>query len=178
MKLLRWLTATAAILLLVQGGNACIEGLDLQKMVAKTDVAVHGTITNVRTVKFTPENDDRLIYTILTIEGTSLYDNKPLSIDAAFLGGTFEGESMMVTSMPAPSEYRLGNDVVVFSGEVQGWGPDVDRCVYASMGGIFRTVDSRNGKVVLGKGKGFAVEDNQTVSILANNIAKLTSEAK
>lgn len=178
MNLLRWLTATAAILLLVQGGNACIEELDLQKIVSKTDVAVHGTITDVRTVKYTPENDDRLIFTILTIEGVSLYDNNPITVDAAFLGGTFEGESMMVTSMPAPSEYRLGNDVVVFSGEVQGWGPEVDRCVYAAMGGIYRTVDSRNGQVVLGKGKGFAVEDNQLVANLINNIAKVSQEAK
>lgn len=178
MKLLRWLTATAALLLLVQGGNACIEELDLKMMVSKTDVSVHGTITNVRTVKFTPVNDDRLIYTILTIEGTNLYDNSPLTVDAAFLGGTFEGESMMVTSMPAPSEYRLGNDVVVFSGKVEGWGPEVDRCVYASMGGIFRTVDSRNGKVVLGKGKGFAVENNQLISGLISNIAQVNKEAK
>jgi len=178
MKLLRWLMAAAAILLFVQGGNACIEELDLQKMISKTDIAVHGTITDVRTVKYTPENDDRLIFTILTIEGTSLYDDSPLIVDAAFLGGTFEGESMMVTSMPAPSEYRLGNDVVVFSGEVQGWGPDVDRCVYAAMGGIFRTIDSRKGKVVLGKGKGFAVEDNQLVSSLVNNIANVSKEVK
>ena len=33
MKLLRWLTASAAILLLMQAGNACIEELDLQKMI-------------------------------------------------------------------------------------------------------------------------------------------------
>ncbi|MDG1405300.1 MAG: hypothetical protein P8L98_07075 [Planctomycetota bacterium] len=178
MKLLRWLTASAAILLLMQAGNACIEELDLQKMISKTDVAVQGTITDVRTVKYTPENDDRLIYTILTIEGTSLYDNSPITVDTAFLGGTFEGESMMVTSMPAPSEYRLGNDVVVFSGTVQGWGPDIDRCVYASMGGIFRTIDSRKGAVVLGKGKGFAIEGNQLVSTLISDIAKATSEAK
>ena len=178
MKLLRWLTASAAILLLMQAGNACIEELDLQKMISKTDIAVQGTITDVRTVKYTPENDDLLIYTIVTIEGTSLYDSSPITVDAAFLGGTFEGESMMVTSMPAPSEYRLGNDVVVFSGTVQGWGPDIDRCVYASMGGIFRTIDSRNGAVVLGKGKGFAIEGNQLVSTLISDIAKATSEAK
>ncbi|MDP6962557.1 MAG: hypothetical protein QGF46_00145 [Planctomycetota bacterium] len=178
MKILRWLCAIAAVSFLVQGGNACIEELDLMKMVSKTDVAVHGTITDVRTVKFTPENDDRLIYTILTIEGKSLYDNSPISVDAAFLGGTYQGESMMVTSMPAPSEYRLGNDVVVFSGEVEGWGPEVDRCVYAAMGGIFRTIDSRNGKVVLGKGKGFAVENNMLVSSLGQNITKLSQEAR
>jgi hypothetical protein len=46
------------------------------------------------------------------------------------------------------------------------------------MGGIFRTIDSRKGKVVLGKGKGFAIEGNQLVSTLISDIAKATSEAK
>jgi hypothetical protein len=46
------------------------------------------------------------------------------------------------------------------------------------MGGIYRTVDSRKGQVVLGKGKGFAVEDNQLVANLINNIAKVSQEAK
>jgi len=164
----------------VQGGNACIEELDLQKMVSKTDVAVHGTITNVRTVKFTPENDDRLIFTILTVEGKSLYSNKTTSVDAAFLGGTYQGDSMMVTSMPAPSEYRLGNEVVIFSGPVEGWGPEIDRCVYAAMGGIFRTINTKNGAVVLGKGEGFAVESNQLVSELGSSIvlAQKNKEAR
>ena len=171
MKSFKWLLTIGLVTFAVQGGNACIEELDLQKMVSKTDIAVHGTVTNIRTVKFTPENDDRLIFTILTIEGESLHSGSPISVDAAFLGGTYQGDSMMVTSMPAPSEYRLGNKVVVFSGEVEGWGPEIDRCVYAAMGGIFRTIETKNGAVVLGKGEGFAVENNQLITDLANNIA-------
>jgi hypothetical protein len=46
------------------------------------------------------------------------------------------------------------------------------------MGGIFRTIDSRKGTVVLGKGKGFAIEGNQLVSTLISDIAKVTLEAK
>lgn len=160
MSTLRWLSGAAVALLLVQAGRACIEELDLGKMVAKTDLAIQGTITDVHSVKYTPEGDDRLIYTVLTVEGEDLYSGEQVTHEVAFLGGTFEGETMTVTSMPAPSEYRLGNEVVVFSGPVEGWGPDVDRCVYAAMGGIFRTVDTKNGTVVLGKGEGFAVEGN------------------
>ena len=39
------------------------------------------------------------------------------------------------------------------------------------MGGIFRTIETKNGAVVLGKGEGFAVENNQLITDLANNIA-------
>jgi hypothetical protein len=140
-------------------------------MVAKTDVAVHGTITNVRTVRYTPPGDDRLIFTLLTVAGTDLATGLPRSLEAAFLGGTHGADSMIVTSMPAPSEYRLGNEVVVFSAPVEGWGPEIERCVYASMGGIFRSIESRNGDVVLGKGQGFAVDKNLRLSDLQAAVA-------
>jgi len=170
MRTIRWLLGAATALLLVQVGSACIEELDLGKMVSKTDHAIHGTITDVHSVSFTPEGDDRLIYTVLTIQGEDLYTGEQVTREAAFLGGTYQGDSMTVTSMPAPTEYRLGNDVVVFSGPVQGWGPEIDHCVYASMGGIFRTVDTKKGTVVLGKGEGFAVEGNLTVAKLQQQI--------
>jgi len=173
MKTLRWLVAAAFAVLLVQGGSACIEELDLAQMISKTDSAVHGTITDVRTVRFVPEGDDRLIYTILTIEGEDLYTGNAMTAEAAFLGGTFEDDSMTVTSMPAPSEYRIGNDVVVFRGAVEGWGPEIDHAVYAAMGGIFRTFDTKNGTVVLGKGEGTAIDKNIRVSNLKNAISNL-----
>lgn len=175
MKLHHILLAGAASLALVQVGRACIEELDLPKMVAKTDAAVRGTITDVRTVRYVPPGDDRLIFTILTVDGTDLYTGQPRVLEAAFLGGTFQGDAMNVTSMPAPDEYRVGNDVVVFSAPVEGWGPEVDRCVYASMGGIFRVVSGRKGEVVLGKGEGFAVSNNVRLDDLRASIA---SEAR
>lgn len=159
--------------LLVQGGNACIEELDLAGMVSKTDSAIQGTITDVRTVRFVPEGDDRLIFTILTVEGTDLYTGNAVTAEAAFLGGTFEGDSMTVTSMPAPSEYRLGNEVVVFRGQVEGWGPEIDHCVYASFGGLFRTIDTKNGNIILGKGEGTAIESNTRVADLKVDLARL-----
>jgi hypothetical protein len=172
MKLHRILIAGAACLALVPVGRACIEELDLAKMVAKTDAAVRGTITDVRTVRYTPPGDDRLIFTVLTVEGTDLYTGQARTIEAAFLGGVHQGDSMMVTSMPAPSEYRLGNQVLLFSAPVEGWGPEVDRCVYAAMGGIFREVAAKQGAVVLGKGEGFAVERNVRLADLQTAIAR------
>lgn len=172
MKLKHLLIAGVASLAMVQVGRACIEELTLAQMVAKTDAAVRGTITDVRTVRYTPPGDDRLIFTILTVEGTDLYTGQARTMEAAFLGGTYQGDSMMVTSMPAPSEYRVGNSVLVFSGPVEGWGPDIERCVYAAMGGIFREVASKNGPVLLGKGEGFAIDQNVRLADLKIAIAK------
>lgn len=172
MKLNHLLIAGVASLALVQVGRACIEELTLAQMVAKTDAAVRGTITDVRTVRFTPPGDDRLIFTILTVEGTDIYTGQARTLNAAFLGGTYQGESMMVTSMPAPSEYRLGNQVLVFSGPVEGWGPEIDRCVYASMGGIYREIASKQGPIFLGKGEGFALDRNVRLADLQLAVAK------
>lgn len=165
-----WAGTALAGLLAVGSAVACIEALDLNKMVSKTDAAVHGTITAVRTVKYTPPGDDRIIYTLVTVEGEDLYTGKPRTLEAGFVGGTYGDESMMVTSMPAPSEYRVGSKVVVFSAPVAGWGP-IERCVYAAMGGIFREVSTRQGGVVLGKGEGFAIERNMGVEELRAGIA-------
>ena len=172
MKLNHLLIAGVASLALVQVGRACIEELTLAQMVAKTDAAVRGTITDVRTVRFTPPGDDRLIFTILTVEGTDIYTGQARTLNAAFLGGTYQGESMMVTSMPAPSEYRLGNQVLVFSGPVEGWGPEIERCVYASMGGIYREIASKQGPIFLGKGEGFALDRNVRLADLQLAVAK------
>lgn len=172
MKTPRWIASAVACLLLVSGAIACIEALDLNKMVERTDAAVHGTITDVHSVLFAPAANDRRIYTVITVEGTDLYSGEPRTIEAAFLGGTYQGESMLVTCMPATGDYRLGNEVLVFSAPVEGWGPDVDRCVYAAMGGIFRTVKSPRGTVFLGKGEGTAIEKNTRLGDLLPAIAK------
>jgi hypothetical protein len=40
------------------------------------------------------------------------------------------------------------------------------------MGGIFRAVDSRKGEVILGKGQGFAVEQNVRLADLQTAITR------
>ncbi len=178
MRPLRWLASALAALLLVGTAWACIEALDLNKMVARTDAAVLGTITEVHGARYIAAPNDHRIYTVLTVEGEDLYTGKARTLHAAFLGGTYQGETMTVTSMPAPSDYRVGNRVLVFSAPVEGWGPDVDRCVYAAMGGIFRTVATPSGIVILGKGEGTAVEKNETLAALRAGIAKALQSRK
>lgn len=166
-----WLASALTGAVLAGGAYACIEALDLNKMVARTDVAVRGTITSVRSVQYTPPGDDRQIYTLIRVEGEDLYTGQPQTVEAAFLGGTHRGESWLVTSMPAPSEYRVGNKVVAFTAPVSDWGPEIQRCLYASYGGIFREIATRGGPVVLGKGEGFAIEGNMRIEELRAGIA-------
>ncbi len=176
MKILHRLASAAAGLLLAGGALACIEALDLNAMVQRTDAAVRGEITAVRSVLHEAGPEDRRIYTVLTVEGTDLYTGEPRTLEAAFLGGTFGGETMNVTCMPSPADYRLGNQVVVFSAPVEGWGPEVDRCVYAAMGGIFREIATPRGPVVIGKGEGTAVEKNTRLADLQAGIVRALAE--
>jgi hypothetical protein len=166
MRLVRWSALLLAVLALSAGAHACIKALTLTEMVADTDTAVSGEITQVRCVKSHVDGHGDFIYTIVTVEGEDLYTGQARTLDAAFLGGTYQGESMLVTSMPAPAEYAVGNEVIVFSAPVGDWHPEIAHSVYAAMGGIFRV---HNG-VVFGKGEGFAVERNQRLDTLRDGI--------
>ena len=170
MNIKTWIASCAAVLLLAGASAACIEALTLPEMVERTDAAIHGTITNVDSVLHVVSEDDRRIYTVLTIEGTDLYTGRKRTLEAAFLGGTHKGESMLVTCMPPASDYRLGNEILAFSAPVEGWGPEIDRCVYASVGGIFRAVNTPKGTLFLGKGEGSAVEKNTFLTNLQINV--------
>lgn len=177
MKLARLLTAATATIALVGTTLACIEAMDLNKMVSKTDMAVRGTITEVRTERSFMDNSDwPRIFTYLTIEGEDLYTGKPTSVEMAFMGGTHNGVTEVCSTMPAAADYRVGNKVVAFSGKVHGWGK-VERVLWAGYGGIYREVDTRQGAVVLGRGEDFAIESNITINELKAGIAKAV-EAK
>ena len=172
MKLSRLLVSFAAVIALVGTTMACIEALDLNKMVSKTDACVRGTVTNVRT-GFSVVNDttEPRIFTFVTIECENLNTGKPETMEMAFMGGTHQGVTQTFTTMPAAADYRLGNKVVAFSSKVEGWGT-VDRCLYAGYGGIYREIATPKGDVVLGRGADFAIEQNIKVSDLKVNISK------
>ena len=71
------LAASAAVALLVaSGAAACIEALDLNEMVARTDACVRGTVTDVHSVRTSLDGDpisDTRICTVVTVEGEDLY---------------------------------------------------------------------------------------------------------
>lgn len=89
----------------------------------------------------------------------------------AFMGGTHNGVTEVCSTMPAASDYRIGNEIVAFSSTIEGWG-SVERILYAGYGGIYRVMDTPQGKVVLGRGEDFAIEQNTTIRDLKVGIGE------
>lgn len=178
MKLSRILASFAAVIALVGTTVACIEALDLNKMVSKTDACIRGTVTNVHTgLSVVNDTTEPRIFTFVTIEGENLYTGKTETMEMAFMGGTHQGVTQTFTTMPAAADYRVGNKVVAFSSKVEGWGT-VDRCLYAGYGGIYREISTPKGDVVLGRGADFAIEHNIKLSDLKVNISKALEAKK
>ncbi|MBC8403839.1 MAG: hypothetical protein H8E15_01330 [Planctomycetes bacterium] len=178
MKLSRLLVSFAAVVALVGTTVACIEALDLNKMVSKTDACIRGTVTSVHTGTATVnDTTEPRIFTFVTIEGENLYTGKPETMEMAFMGGTHQGVSQTFTTMPAAADYRVGNKVVAFSSKVEGWGT-VDRCLFAGYGGIYREIATPKGDVVLGRGQDFAIEKNMKISDLKVGISKAIEAKK
>jgi hypothetical protein len=170
MKLPRLLGSLAATAALVGTAVACIQALDLNTMVDKTDACIRGTVTAVHTGFATVNDTDQpRVFTYITVEGENLYTGKPETMEMAFMGGTHEGVTMNFTTMPAAADYRIGNKVVAFSAPIDSWG-SVDRILYAGYGGLYREIATKNGGVVLGRGKDFAIENNIKVADLKVNI--------
>jgi hypothetical protein len=179
MKFPSLLTSAVCGLALAGGALACIESLDLEKMMSKTDACVRGTITDVQAVRSTIDDTDwARIFTVVTVEGEDLYTGQPRTLEMAFMGGTHQGETELVSSMPAVSDYRIGNKVVAFSAPIASWGESVGRCLYATYGGLYREVQTRKGPVVLGKGADFAIENNVRIADLKASIAAIQKANK
>ena len=170
----RALGLAAGLALCTALGSAQIERLDLGQMVAKTDNAVHGRIVAKEVIRIDqPSDGPELYFTHLQVEGVSLFDGKPISVPVTFPGGFISPEQGVHNSeAPTADETNLGADVVVFYKWSENMGGDLAaNALYASHGGIYRVVASRNGQVALGKGDGYAVSANITVSDLKSKIA-------
>jgi hypothetical protein len=174
------LTAVA-LLVAATLGTAQIERLDLNQMVEKADNAVLGTIVNKEVIRINHQVDGPdLYFTILTIEGSSLRDDKALTVDVTFSGG-FIDEEHGVNNSEAPSadDTRIGNRVVAFykwsdnlGGQLAGNG------LYAAHGGLYRTQETRGRTVVLGRVEGYAIDKNVEATQLRSNVASIVNKSK
>jgi hypothetical protein len=168
--------AGAGLALLAALGSAQIERLDLGQMVAKTDNAVRGRIVASEVIRIDhPTDGPELFYTHLQVEGVSLYDGKPITTTVTFPGGFISPEEGVHNSeAPSADEIKVGNQVVVFYKWSDNMGGDLaSNALYASHGGIYQVVQARKGEVALGKGDGYAIGANITVSDLKSQIAQL-----
>ena len=173
-------TAGAALIFAALTG-AEIRRLDLRSMVAETDGAVYGKILGREVIRFDhPEDGPDLFFTHLTVEGRSLVDGSAQTVTVTYPGG-FIDEVNGVHNSEAPSEddVKDGNQVVVFYQWSSNMGGDLaGNALFASHGGLFRTAKGGNGRVVLGRGDGYAVADNVLLEQLDRNITTIHEETR
>ncbi|MFT7669301.1 MAG: hypothetical protein ACI8X5_002001, partial [Planctomycetota bacterium] len=75
---------------------------------------------------------------------------------------------------PSMDDIKIGNSVVVFHKWSDNMGGDLaGHSLFAAHGGLYRTVDGPSGKVVLGRGEGYAVSTNIKVEKLDSRITAI-----
>ncbi len=160
----------------LQGGEAAIERLTLEQMVQKTDDALYAEITASEVIRIDSEVDGpELYFTHLTLTGESLTSGEPTTVVVTFPGGfVSETEGVWNSEAPSAEDQKIGNQVVAFYKHLDNAGGGLEcNFLYASHGGLFRTVEAPNGTVVLGRGEGYAVDSNITLESLTKAIEKL-----
>ncbi len=177
----RILALTALVLgaSMVPLGLGQIERLTLDQIVAKSDHAVYAEITDQHVFRVDhPVDGPELYYTTLTLEGTSLIDGTPMTVDVTYPGGFINDEEGVYNSeAPSADDVRVGNLVVAFYKWTDNMGGDVAaNALYASHGGLYRTVPGPTGQVVLGRGEGYAVTTNRDLASLRQAVASIAEE--
>ena len=177
MRRTHWLGLSAVILAFAgTAGLAQIKELTLPEMVADTDDAVFGEIVGSHVFRVDhPTDGAELYFTTLTIEGSSLVDSTPLTVDVTFMGGFIDEENGVWNSeAPSADDVKIGNRVVAFYKWQDNMGGDVAaNALYAMHGGLYRTVAGPRGTMVLGRGNGYAVSKNVKLADLDKAITSL-----
>jgi len=161
----------------LQSGEAAIERLTLEQMVQKTDDGLYAEITASEVIRIDSEVDGpELYFTHLTLEGESLTTGLPETVIVTFPGGfVSETEGVWNSEAPSADDQKIGNKVVAFYKHLDNAGGGLEcNFLYASHGGLFRTVEAPNGTVVLGRGEGYAVDANITLESLTKAIETLS----
>jgi len=168
--------ATLALVAVGAFGEAQIERLNLDQMVARTDNAVIGQITASKVFRVDdPVDGPELYYTTLTVRGRSLENGKAMTVPVTFPGGFISPEQGAHNSeAPAADEIRIGNEVVVFYKWSDNMGGHVaGNALYASHGGLYRVVRSGADYVALGKGEGYALDKNWKLQDLDTEVTRI-----
>jgi hypothetical protein len=162
-------------------GSAQIERLTLDQMVQRTDDAVIAEIVGKRVFRVDhPIDGPELYFTALTLKGRSLQDGRNSTVEVVYPGGFIsETEGVFNSEAPSADDVKLGNQVVVFYGWLENMGGGVSgNRLWASHGGLFRTVSGPQGAVVLGRGEGYALTTNRKLADLETAVAALAREHK
>ncbi len=171
--------SVAALLAAGSLASAQIERLDLGQMVSKTDNSLVGTIVGKEVIRIDhPVDGPELYFTTLTVQGTSLKDGKELTVDVTFPGGFIDAEHGVYNSeAPSADDIQTGNRVVAFYKWSENMGGDLSaNALYASHGGIYRTFDNRKDIVVQGRGEGYAISANVSLTQLKQDVQRLAKK--
>jgi hypothetical protein len=173
-------TLLPALLLGAVGATAPaqIKSFTLAEMVQTADSAVYGQIVASHVIRVDSAVDGpELYYTTLTLQGRTLADNRPITVDVTFRGGfTSPTEGVFNSEAPAADDVQVGKRVVAF----YRWSDDLGggvaaNALVAAHGGIYRTVEGPSGPAVLGRGAGYAVGANVRLEQLASAVNLLAS---
>ena len=179
------ITAVFAALAFVAGsslGLAQIKQLSLTEMTTLTDNAVLGTVVASHVIDLGNERDGfGLYYTVFTVEGDSIYNGRKTTVDLVARGGWIDKENGIGcwdSEAPQASEIAIGKKILAY----YKWSENIGRgtganILYASHGSLFRTAESPNGTVVLGRGEGYAINKNISVKNLRTASKTILVEA-
>jgi hypothetical protein len=174
-----FLASAAALIAVATLGTAQIERLDLAQMVAKTDNAVIGKIVARHVVRIDhPVDGPELYFTTVTIEGKSLQNDKPVTVDVSHMGGWIdETHGSFNSEAPSADDTKIGNMVVCFYKHVENMGGDfAGNVIYTWHGGIYRTFERKGISIVQGRGDGYAIATNVALTDLKSEITTLAQQ--
>ena len=161
------LAALLAIVLAVPAQTA-IEALTLRQMLGYADDGIVGTVVDRHVFHVDHAVDGTMYFTTITVEGASLLTGEKQTRGITFYGGIDDqGEGWVTTVTPSSRDTALGRKVVAFYAKTQAMGYGVaGNALIAAHGGLFQTAKRGTKELVLGRGRGFAIEDNTTVPAL------------
>ena len=104
-----------------------------------------------------------------------MLDDTPMTVDVTFNGGFIDEERGVYNSeAPSADDVKLGNNVALFYKWSNNLGGDVKgNALLAMHGGLYRTVNGSKGPVILGRGAGYSIKNNISMSNFKLALAKL-----
>jgi len=157
-------------------GTAQIKAYTLPEMTAEADNVLYGQIISSRVFVVDHEVDGpELYFTTITVEGNSLVDGSAMTVDITYNGGFIDEDNGVYNSeAPAADDVKIGNNVALFYKWSDNMGGDVKgNALLAMHGGLYRTVNGSKGPVILGRGAGYSIKNNISMSNFKVALAKL-----
>jgi hypothetical protein len=157
MRLSKSVTVALGLALVALPAVASIKALTLSELMGITTDVAHVRILDKQSFPLDWPFEGA-VYTRLTVEGTSLRTQQPVSTQVVFLGSHDPKDQYGTSEMPTLQDTRVGNDVVLFYFK----NPDMPGRMNQvfDLSGVYRVEQTFGAPVVIGKGEGFAFPEN------------------